>query len=204
MALNNIPKQIGKADILSRLGFKYMTDKCPQIKHPFTPFYFELLKDKRKSIKKVLEIGIGYREMALRWRPYRTGASLLMWRDFFPNAQIYGIDVLPSALYNGRRIKSFFCDQTNKEDLLNLIKNTGPDIDLLIDDGSHIKEDQIFTCLTLMPIINKNVVYIVEDVRHPETVATALSMYNCWIPNLNGKSRDDKLVVVRNKQAPGQ
>src|SRR3989344_7399798 len=160
-----------KVDILSKLALKYLSDKCPQIKHPFTPFYFELLKDKRKTIKKVLEIGIGYREMALKWRPYRTGASLLMWRDFFPNAPIYGIDILPNALYNGKRIKSFICDQTNKDELQNLIDNIGSDLDLIVDDGSHKTEHQIFSCLTLMPMVNKNVIYIVEDVSEPEKIA---------------------------------
>jgi hypothetical protein len=77
------------SDPLSQLALKYLSDKCPEIKHPFTPYYFELLKDKRKSFKKVLEIGIGYREMALHWRYYRTGASLLMWRDFFPYAEAW-------------------------------------------------------------------------------------------------------------------
>lgn len=199
MALNNSLIQIDAADELSKLAFKYKTDKCPQIKHPFTPVYFEILKDKRKTIKKVLEIGIGYREMALKWRPYRTGASLLMWRDFFPNAQIYGADILPHALYNDERIKSFICDQTNKDDLKRLIENIGSDIDLIVDDGSHRTSDQIFTCLTLMPIIDKKVIYIIEDVTAPETVAAALSMYNCRIPNLNGRFRDDWLVVVANK-----
>ncbi len=168
------------------MAYKYGSDKCPQIKHPFTPVYFGLLKDKRKSTKKVLEIGIG------------GGASLLMWRDFFPNAQIYGADILPLALYNDERIKSFICDQTNKEDLQRLVDNIGPDVDLIVDDGSHKTEDQIFTCLTLMPIVNKKVIYIIEDVKAPETVITALSMYNCWIPNLKRKFKDDNLVVVRN------
>jgi hypothetical protein len=75
-------------DPLSELAFKYLSDKCPQIKHSYTPFYYDLLKDKRNSIKKVLEIGIGSVEESTKWRPYRAGSSLIMWRDFFPNAQI--------------------------------------------------------------------------------------------------------------------
>lgn len=190
-----------KVDLLSKLAFKYQTDKCPQIKHPFTPFYFELLKDRRKSIKKVLEIGVGYKEMSNK-RPHRTGASLFMWQDFFPNAQIYGIDISPLAMVSSKRIKTFLCDQTNKEDLKYLIHQIGPDIDLLIDDGSHRKEHQILTCLTLMPIINKNVIYIIEDVQFTRTVANALSQYACQIIGFNNgkfKVKDDKLIIVANK-----
>ncbi len=192
-----------KTDQLSKLAFKYLSDKCPQIKHPFTPFYFDLLKDRRKTIKKVLEIGIGALELTLKWRPYRNGASLLMWRDFFPNAEVYGADILPSALYNSERIKSFLCDQSSKEDLISLIKNIDSDIDLVIDDGSHKTKDQIFTCKTLLPIINKDVIYIIEDVREPQIVATNLAMYDCTIPNIKGRFRDDNLVIVENKKPDG-
>ena len=175
-------------DPLSELAFKYGTDKCPQIKHPYTTFYYRLLKEKRESIKKVLEIGIA------------TGASLQMWRDFFPNAQIYGIDIVPEALYNDERIKSYLYNQTKESDLLDLIRNIGSDIDLIIDDGSHRKDHQIFACKTLMPVVKKDVIYIIEDVSSSNLVAQALSGYNCIIPDLKRVYRDDKLIIVRNKQ----
>jgi len=174
-------------DLLSQLALKYGTDKCPQIKHPYTPFYYGLLKEKRESIKKVLEIGIA------------TGASLQMWQEFFPNAQIYGIDTNPEALFNDKRIKSYLYDQTKESDLLELIRNIGPDLDLIVDDGSHRRVDQIFTCQTLMPLVKKDVIYIIEDAPNSRKVAQALSEYNCFIPELNGVFRDDKLVIVKNK-----
>ena len=62
---------------LCKLALKYRSDKCPKRgKHTYTPYYYDLLKNKKRSTKKVLEIGIG------------KGASLKMWRDFFPNAKI--------------------------------------------------------------------------------------------------------------------
>jgi hypothetical protein len=187
-----------KPDLLSELALKYLTDKCPQIKHPFTPFYFELLKDKQKSIKKVLEIGVGYPEMS-NTRPHRLGASLFMWRDFFPNAQIYGADIYPGAIFTDNRIETFLRDQTNKEDLEKLIGKIGSDIDLVVDDGSHKTKDQIFTCLTSMPLLKNDVIYIIEDVTEPEAIAAALDMYNCQIPNLRRRFRDDNVIVVTHK-----
>src|SRR3989304_3769693 len=82
---------------LCKLALKYGTDKCPQLKHSYTPFYYQLLKDKRREIKKVLEMGIGFfpgmPEKKVFFDPglkrtYHMGASLYMWRDFFPNAQV--------------------------------------------------------------------------------------------------------------------
>jgi hypothetical protein len=187
------------ADELSKLAFKYESDRCPQIKHPFTPTYYELLKDKRNSIAKVLEIGVGYREMDY-WRSYQTGAGLLMWRDFFSNAHIYGVDNDPRAMVKAHRISTFMCDQTNKESLTNVINIIGTDIDLVIDDGSHKTKDQIFSCLTVMPLVNESTIYIIEDVSEPEKILTALNMYDCLVPKLRRRFKDDNLVVVRNKK----
>src|SRR3990167_4964363 len=137
---------------LCELALKYRSDKCPKRgKHTYTPYYYNLFKNKKNSVKKVLEIGIG------------KGASLLMWRDFFPNAKIYGADYRESSLIKRDRIESILCDQRRKNHLTNLIDSIGPNIDLIIDNGSHQPRYQVFTCVTLMPLIKKGVIYIIED-----------------------------------------
>jgi hypothetical protein len=112
-----------------------------------------------------------------------------------------GADILPQSLYVDNRIESFLCDQSNEIDLKNLIKNIGEDIDVIIDDGSHKAIDQIFTCKTLMPLVKKDVVYIIEDVSNTKTVMRHLTRenYECWLPDLNSISRDDHVVVITNK-----
>lgn len=194
---------------LCEIAYNYGTDKCPQLKHSYTPFYYEIFKDKRNSIKKVLELGIGhYKNMqnveviydpGLK-RYYHKGASLKMWRDFFPNAEVYGADRVPESMFSGERIKTYLCDETKKEELEKLIRNTENDIDLLIDDASHHLEDQIFACFTLMPLLKKDVVYIIEDVRRPKQIARTLVEYDCYIPPISTKKDPGQLVVVRNKQ----
>ena len=172
--------------LLCDLAMKYGTDKCPQIKHSFTPFYYNLLKD--KPIKKVLEMGI------------LGGASLRMWRDFFPNAQIYGADIQTRALLKEDRIETFYCNQLKRDDLVTLLEKTGTDIDLFVDDGLHNKESQLFTAQNLMPLFKKDVIYIMEDVRSPEWLATELPDYICEVPELVGKKHhDDRLLIVKNK-----
>jgi len=184
---------------LCRLGYFYGTDKCPQIRHFYTEFYWKLLKDKRESIKKVLELGTGCFETMSTCPNYVTGASLYMWRDFFPNAQIYGFDILPQTVFKKDRIETFLCDGTSKEALTNLIKKTGSDIDLFIDDGSHNPRHQIFACLTLMPLFKRDVIYIIEDVRDPNIV-NYLKNYDCHVVRRSRlKEKHDRLVVVKNK-----
>jgi hypothetical protein len=189
---------------LCKIAYKYGTDKCPQLNHCYTPFYYELLKNRLYSIKKVLEIGIGNRQIQKEFiTHYTTGASLRMWRDFLPNAQIYGADNDPETMFKSRRIKTIICDETKKEDLEKLIEITGRDIDLLIDDGSHNSRDQNFLCQTLKPILKKDVIYIIEDVRLPRTLTRLLSNYKTVIPNLPEKERlkgaRDIVMTVCNK-----
>ena len=88
---------------LDQLALKYGADKCPQIKHGYTPYYYNLLNDRRLTIKKVLEIGAG------------EGASLRMWSDFFPNALVYGADNQDNRVFKEDRIEVFKCDQYSKE-----------------------------------------------------------------------------------------
>lgn len=186
---------------LCEIAFKYGTDKCPQIYHSYTPFYYELLKDKKESIKKVLELGIGY-QGNMRHCPttYRKGASLYMWRDFFPNAQIYGADINSETLVEDDRIKTFLCDERKYTHLKNLIKHTGSDIDLFIDDGSHLASNQINVCLRLMPLLKKDVIYIIEDAKRAERIVKHLFEYDCQIlkfPDI--RQIDDNIIIIKNK-----
>ena len=132
-------------------------------------------------------------------RNYHLEASLYMWRDFFTNAQVYGADDHPETLFEDDRIKTFLCDERKKEDIIQLIKNTGSDIDLFIDDGNHNSRRQIFLAKNLIPQLQKDVIYIIEDVYYPDKIASALSEYDCQISPFPPKFREDRLIVVRNK-----
>ena len=188
--------------LLCDIAFKYGTDKCPNIKHSFTPFYYQLLKDQAAKFKKVLEIGVGLKRQHSHSPQNTQAAGLYMWREFFPQAQIYGADVDPQLVFTDNRITTFLCDQSSKTDLQALIKKTGSDLDLVIDDGSHIPAQQIFTCLTLMPLLAKNVLYIIEDVRDPG-ILLSLGKYDCQeiIPE-NSRFPDDRLIIVKHKHDP--
>jgi len=193
-------KEDKKFTPLSKLALKYGTDKCPQILHFYTEYYYGLLKDRKQEIKKVLEIGVGYPLVMLRPYGYKTGASLYMWQDFFPNAKIYGIDIRPELVFRDRRIETFFCNQTDKKGLMKLIQNIGTDIDLVIDDGSHFIEDQVIACLTLMPLLQEKVIYIIEDVKDI-TVANFLKSYDIeMIRKPRMASMNDRLIKVVNKK----
>lgn len=194
---------------LCDIAYKYGTDKCPQIKHSYTPYYYKIFKDKQLSVKKVLELGIGHFKGMdkTEWnfdsglnRKYHRGASLYMWRDFFTNALIYGADRVPEAIFQDTRLTTILTDERNKDDLENLIKQTGTDLDIVIDDASHKVDDQIFAARTLLPLLNPNVIYIIEDVGHTRKIRSALGeSYDYSIPDIPRKWKAGMLLVITHK-----
>ena len=158
---------------LCKLARQCTTDKALF----YTPLYHELLKD-RRDIKKVLEFGIGYpatmqntiSRMGLT--EYKTGASLYMWREYLPLAEIYALDNKPEIFIHDERIHSFYCDQASEESFRKVIGQIGADFDLIVEDGSHVPEDQIRSVKMLMPILKTDGIYIIEDVNPtPEFMA---------------------------------
>ena len=170
-------------DELTQLATKYGTDKWG--KHHYTPVYYDMFATRRDSVKKVVEIGAG------------EGASLRMWRDFFPKAVVYGMDNEENRIFNEDRITVLEGDQSNGNDLRSFISRIGWDIDLIVDDGSHKSSDQVFSCLTLMPWINKPVRYAIEDVSDPEIIK-CFDRYETELVKC-GDRNDDRLIIVRYK-----
>ena len=66
-------------DTLSDLAFHYGTDRGPG-SHDYTSTYERIFEPVRDKVKTVLEMGTC------------DGKSICMWRDYFPNAVIYGMD----------------------------------------------------------------------------------------------------------------
>lgn len=132
---------------LSELGKKYNTDKY--YLHNFCDFYERNLK---KDIKNLWEIGI------------LDGASLRMWSEYYPKANIVGFDINDkSNLEFNERIKPVILDQSNIYQLVELSKVK--DIDIIIDDGSHIINHQIMTFEILFDSLKSGGQYIIEDLH---------------------------------------
>lgn len=208
----DLDEYIIKEETLCELAEKYGVDKCPAIRHTYTPRYHELLASLRKTIKTVLEIGIENAPLmkSIVGENYKPGASLRMWRDYFPNAQIIGCDILRSLLFNDEeRIKTFFVDQSNEISLLDLAHRINVNVnviylDLIIDDGSHIEEHMILSFKTLWKYVKPNGgIYIIEDIKQISvarftTVAKELEFTDAeLIYTHNGSDYWDGFVAFR-------
>jgi hypothetical protein len=100
------------------LAQKYLVDKCPSLNYRYTPTYNVFLGPLRNTTKLVLKIDIKNVPLTtpIAGIDYKPGASLRMWRDYFPNATIVGCDSNESILFNNEeRIKTNLeiCNATN-------------------------------------------------------------------------------------------
>lgn len=129
-----------------------------------------LLRDQRESLRSFLEIGIGTLEpganssmLGYAAEHYRPGGSLRAWRDYFPNAQIFGIDVRPDTQFSEDRIRTFQCDSTDSAAVAALMSGI-PELDIIIDDGSHASEDQLASLANFFPHLKAGGFYFIEDI----------------------------------------
>lgn len=152
---------------------RYGSDKSPKSNvHAYTAVYDELFRGRRDITTSVLEIGIGYRFYKGHWmkgnKQYITGASLRAWRDYFPNAHVYGCDIARHILFQDDRISTFFMDQS-KQDQASVVERSVPaesrPLDIIVDDGSHIPEHQFLSAIRLFPLVRDGGIYVVEDVK---------------------------------------
>ena len=150
----------------------------------------------------MLEIGIGCPENMGHVEGYGIvpGLNLFMWQEYFPEAEIYGLDIRLDILVNEGRIKSFQCDQGSEKSLRAAAAKMGGGFDLVIDDGSHVPEHQVLTARTLIPLILKpDGIYVIEDVLDPAQVVPHLP-YECEIKDFNVEACwYDRLIVIQRR-----
>jgi hypothetical protein len=119
---------------LTILGRIYWTDKA--YLHRYTQHYQRHLSDLRRRPVRVLEIGIGGVGIGGGHSSTWGGASLRMWRDYFPRGEIHGLDIAEKRI-DEERIHVHRGDQSDEEFMRRLGRNHGP-FDVIIDDGSHV------------------------------------------------------------------
>jgi hypothetical protein len=185
--VNNLERLKNKCineSLLNNLSFNYKLDKNININYPnfhnYIPSYNHIFKNIRKNIKKFLEIGIGSIENGQMSGVipfgYQTGNSLRCWRDYFENAQIFGIDIFYHNIIENR-IRTFQADQSNEEQLTKIIEEIGGDIDIIIDDGSHNSDHQTKSFLYLEKYLKQGGIYVIEDIQ-PHFIETIKTLSN--------------------------
>ena len=151
---------------LCEIGKKYDTDKSSQRNnvtdyrhcHPYTLFYEGLFKNKKDENLKIAELGI------------LDGASLLMWKEYFTNAEIYGFEYNDNLInkfkqnFDNDRITLANIDVTNKDSIVNAFGELNILYDIIIEDTTHQFEDQIRVIENAYQYLKPGGILIIEDI----------------------------------------
>lgn len=138
---------------------KYGTDKGdpkPYVDH----FYEENFSKIRDNELTIVEIGV------------RSGASICLWKNYFSNAKIYGVD----NLYEKNELKVPVNDEWVSGDNIEYVIGDGysqetadkipNNIDIFIDDGPHTVESHIKALELYLPKMSENGIFIIEDISY--------------------------------------
>lgn len=154
--------------VLYDLVEKYGTDKN---KSGYTERYSKIFTPLKEKVKSVLEVGIGTLDPSIpstftgninHYAHYRPGGSLRVWRDFFRNAQVYGVDIAKDCMFDEERIQTFLFDSSQKDSVDYYLSNLK--FDIIIDDGNHDPKYQIESLKNLKPYLSNNGIYVIEDI----------------------------------------
>lgn len=174
---------------LTRLARCFATDKAGG--HHYTHHYESHFRPMRRRRLTLLEVGVGGNE-----DPESGGASLRMWKAYFPRAQIVGVDLHEKRWHDARRIKTYRGSQADPDFLRRVVADIGPP-DIVIDDGSHRCEHVIITFRTLFPLIKDGGIYVCEDLQTsywpeyggsesaPDDPSTSMGFFKSLVHGLN-------------------
>ena len=169
--------QKDKHSALAKLCDYYGSDKgsllngqhpYPWSPHTYSDYYEMIFSSMRFNVKKVFECGIGTNNSKLASNMSATGkpgASLRVWRDYFPNAQIIGGDIDKDILFEEERIETFYIDQTDPKSIQDFWISVNQDnFDLILDDGLHTTDAGIKLFTQSYEKLSPLGFYIIEDV----------------------------------------
>lgn len=149
---------------LQRLFFENGSDKATFHNYHFV--YGSLFRQP-SSVRNLLEIGLGTNNLDVvsnMGKDGKPGASLRAFREYLPNADIFGADVDKRVLFQEDRIRTFYVDQTNLESFSELAQ-LDLQFDLIIDDGLHSPNANIAVLLFGLKRLAPRGWIVIEDIR---------------------------------------
>jgi hypothetical protein len=142
---------------LKELVDNSLTDK--EKSHGYLDLYEKLLCNKKISAKNILEVGIF------------DGGSIKLWRDFFTNAIIYGLDILPienvldELIIDNRVVLYTSIDAYDCNFFVNNFLTKNIKFDFMLDDGPHTLESMLLFINMYSQIMADDGILIIEDVQ---------------------------------------
>lgn len=166
------------ARALAALGERHRTTKFTARECAgYAEHYWKRLGHLQESTFKLLEIGVQH------------GRSMRMWRDFFPKADLTGVEIHGWRLENFSlpRTTIFIGDQADAPFMRRVVSEAGP-FDVIIDDGGHVMSEQWASFEVLFPEgLTDGGIYVIED------------LHTCYWPDWQGGLRREGSTIERLK-----
>jgi len=172
------------------------TDKITS--HSYDNLYNTLFSKYKDTCSKFLEIG------------FSGGFGLQSYSEYFKNATIYGIDIkddLSSLIRDNLNSNiNIYIGNAKSEETINHFQF---EFDIILEDASHLPEDQIQHFKDYSKFVKSGGIYIIEDVHQDyadrvfsETSSIAKeNNFKSNIIDLRGiKNRFDDIVIIFEKQ----
>lgn len=177
--------------------FLYNTDKfysdITKIAHAYGPYYNKLFEPLENEKISLLEIGI------------YTGGSVKLFADYFKNGKIVGVDINNYFKYDKIKFENLFLHFFDAYNLNNINQLPIKKYDIIIDDGPHTIDSQIFFLSNFGKFLNDNGTLILEDVPY-YNVKEIMSTITCDKSNIKiydwhieSERFDDVIIEFKNK-----
>lgn len=154
--------------------------------HSYIKIYEELFYPFQKTPISLLEIGVS------------GGYSIQMWLEYFETAHIYAVDNawhVCRFIFPPERVTCINGNATKADTF-----ETVPDLDIVVDDGSHYPEQQLSSLRLLYPKLKSKGVYIIEDIQDLESFKPQLdelvTNYVVYDLRHERKSKDNVLIAI--------
>jgi SAM-dependent methyltransferase len=154
---------------MCRVMNRHGSDKGVGGPHNYTPIYSVLFGKLRGQQFRIFELGLGSNHAGFAANMGRDGvpgASLRGWKEFFPQAQVYGADIDRSILFEEERVMTFYCDQLDSDAIKQLWAQPALEggMDVIIEDGMHTFEGSLSFLDGSIEQLRPGGIYIIEDI----------------------------------------
>lgn len=122
--------------------------------HAYHEIYSHILYN--REVKNFLEIGLFLGDS--------QHTDLFSWSNIYPEANIFGADIKKDFLFERGNIKTFYVDQDDNESLINLKKSLPNNLDVILDDASHMLDKTIKTFEVMFDSVKSGGLYLIEDI----------------------------------------
>lgn len=153
IASDPVSRPVGST--MDDLGTKYYSNDGTRKALSYFAEYERIIGDRRNQPLRILELGVF------------SGASMLIWREYPPNATIVGLDSAkapPPAIAGESGIHYISGLQDDPATLDTALRAAGGPLDLVVDDCSHIARVTKRSFNHLFPHVRPGGHYVIEDI----------------------------------------